>query len=140
MVLEAAETGHLMLSTLNTVDAAKTVDRIASAFAGAEQASIRSRLAKTLRYVISQQLIPRRDGGRVAALEVFKATPRTMQYIECDDRSGETLLEALKDGASEGMQHFDGEFEKLVRAGIVDLETALAYARDASQLRQTLEQ
>jgi twitching motility protein PilT len=138
MVLEAAETGHLMLSTLNTVDAAKTVDRIASAFAVAEQASIHSRLAKTLRYVISQRLIPRRDGGRVAALEIFKATPRTMQYIECDDRSGETLLEAMKDGASEGMQHFDGEIEKLVRAGIVDLETALAYATDATQLRRTL--
>jgi twitching motility protein PilT len=140
MVLEAAETGHLMLSTLNTVDAAKTVERIASPFAVAEQPSIRSRLAKTLRYVISQRLIPRRGGGRVAALEVFKANPRTMQYIECDDRCGQNLLEAMKDGASDGMQYFDGEIEKLVRAGIVDLETALAYATDASQLRRTFEQ
>ncbi len=140
MMLEAAETGHLMLSTLNTVDAAKTVERIAGAFTVAEQPSIRGRLAKTLRYVISQRLIPRRDGGRVAALEVFKANPRTMQYIECDDHSGQSLLEAMKNGASDGMQHFDGEIEKLVRSGVVDLETALAYATDPSQLRQTLEQ
>ena len=140
MVLEAAETGHLMLSSLNSVDTAKTVERIASAFTVAEQASIRSRFAKTLRYVISQRLIPRREGGRVAALEVFKGNPRTMQCIECEDRSGQSLLEAVKNGASDGMQHFDGEIEKLVRAGVVDLETGLAYATDASQLRQTLEQ
>jgi twitching motility protein PilT len=140
LVLEAAETGHLLLSSLNTVDAAKTVERIANTFAVAEQPSIRGRLAKTLRYVISQRLIPRRDGSRVAALEVFKANPRTRQYLECDDRSGQNLLEAMKDGASDGMQHFDGEIEKLVRAGIVDLETALAYATDASQLRRTFEQ
>ena len=139
MMLEAAETGHLMLSTLNTVDAAKTVERIAGAFTAAEQPSIRGRLAKTLRYVISQRLIPRRDGGRVAVLEIFKANPGTMQYIECDDPSGQTLLEAMKNGASDGMQHFDGEIEKLVRSGVVDAETALAYATDPSQLRKTLE-
>ncbi len=139
MVLEAAETGHLILSSLNTVDAAKTVERIASAFTAAEQASIRSRLAKTLRYVISQRLIPRKDGGRVAALEVFRANPRTMQYVECDDHSGQSLLEAMKNGTSEGMQHFDGEIEKLVRSGVVDLETALAYATDIQALQKALE-
>src|SRR5438128_4110712 len=140
MVLEAAETGHLLLSSLNSVDTAKTLERIASAFPMVEQASIRGRLAKTLRYVISQRLIPRRDGGCVAALEIFKGSPRTMQCIEGEDRSSQSLLEAMKNGASDGMQHFDGEIEKLVRAGVVDRETALAYATDASQLRQTLGQ
>ncbi|OLE57589.1 MAG: hypothetical protein AUG13_03210 [Chloroflexi bacterium 13_1_20CM_2_59_7] len=139
IVLEAAETGHLILSSLNTVDAAKTVERIASAFTVAEQASIRGRLAKTLRYVISQRLIPRRDGGRVAALEIFRANPRAMQCLECDDHSGQSLLEATKNGASEGMQHFDGEIEKLVRSGVVDLETALAYATDTQALQKALE-
>lgn len=140
MVLEAAEAGHLLLSSLNSVDTAKTVERIVGAFTIAEQASIRGRLAKTLRYVISQRLIPRRDGGRVAALEVFKGSARTLQYIEREDRSGQGLLEAMKNGPSDGMQHFDGEIEKLVRAGVVDVETALAYATDANQLRLALQQ
>ena len=139
MVLDAAETGHLILSSLNCLDVSKTIDRIVSAFSIAEQSSIRGRLAKTLRYVISQQLIPRRDGGSVPALEIFKANARTAQYIECDDRSGQSLLEAVKNGALDGMQHFDGEIEKLVRAGTVDTETALAYARDPQALRKTLQ-
>jgi twitching motility protein PilT len=82
MVLEAAETGHLVLSSLNAPNAAKTLERIVSAFPSAEQASLRGRLAKTLRYVISQQLLPRKDGGRVAVLEVFKNTQRTVQYVD----------------------------------------------------------
>jgi twitching motility protein PilT len=139
MVLEAAETGHLVLSSLNSVDAAKTVERIVGLFAVAEQPAIRSRLAKTFRYIISQRLVPRKDGtGRVAAVEILKVGPRTLQCMECDDRSGQSLLEAIKDGASDGMQHFDGEIEKLVRAGLVDKETALAYATNPQELRQSL--
>src|SRR5205814_2065664 len=105
MVLEAAETGHLILSSVNAPNTVKTLERIASAFSAAEQPSIRARLSKTLRYVISQRLIPRRDGGRVAILEIFRNTPRTVHYLECEDPSGHTLLEALKNGASDGMQH-----------------------------------
>jgi twitching motility protein PilT len=136
MVLEAAETGHLMLSSLNTVDAAKTVERIVSAFPTADQSSIRGRLAKSLRYVISQRLVPRRDGGRVAALEVFKATSRTMQCIECEDHGG--LLDAVKRGASDGMQHFDGEIAQLVQDRVVDLETGLSFASNPATLGQEL--
>src|SRR5438094_951823 len=139
MGLEAAETGHLILSTLNSLDIANTVERIVSAFSTAEQSSIRGRLAKTLRYVISQQLIPRRNGERTAIIEIFKANPRTAQYIECDDRSGRSLLEAVKNGAADGMQHFDGEIEKLVRSGMIDPETAQAYARDPQALQTALQ-
>src|SRR6266852_3425102 len=138
MVLEAAETGHLVLSSLNSPNAIKTVERIVTTFLAAEQSSVRSRLAKTLRHIISQRLIPRKDGGRVAIVEVFKNTPVTTHYLECEDPSGGTLLEALKNGASEGMQHFDAEIEKLVRAEIVDLETVLNYATDPQQLRRAL--
>ncbi|MBZ5599749.1 MAG: PilT/PilU family type 4a pilus ATPase [Acidobacteriia bacterium] len=141
MVLEAAETGHLVLSSLNTVDAEKTVQRIVSAFDGPERGSIRGRLAKTFRYIVSQRLIPRADGsGRVAVIEILKVGPRTGQYIEHDDHPGQLLLGAIKQGAAEGMQHFDGEIEKLVRAGVVDMETALAHATDAQALRQALGQ
>ena len=140
MVLEAAETGHLVLSSLNAPNAAKTLERIVSAFPPAEQPSLRGRLAKTLRYVISQQLLPRKSGGRVAVLEVFKNTQRTVQYLDCEDASGGTLLEAVKNGASEGMLHFDQEIEKLVRAGVVDQEVGLSYATDSQQLQRALSQ
>lgn len=136
MVLEAAETGHLILSTLNSLDIANTVERIVSAFSTAEQSAIRGRLAKTLRYVISQQLIPCRNGERTAIIEIFKANARTAQCIECDDHSGHSLLEAVKNGAADGMQHFEGEIEKLVRSGMIDPETALAYARDPQSDRK----
>src|SRR5437016_13406594 len=138
MVLQAAETGHLIVSNLNSLDIANTFERIVSPFSTAEQSSIRGRLAKTLRYVISQQLIPRRNGERTAIIEIFKANPRTAQYIECDDRSG-SLLEAVKNGAADGMQHFDGEIEKLVRSGMIDPETAQAYARDPQALQTALQ-
>ncbi len=138
MVLEAAETGHLVLSSLNAPSVFKTLERIVSAFPLSEQQSLRGRLAKTLRYVISQQLIPKKDGGRVAILEVFKNTNRTRQYLECEDSSGENLLEAVKNGAIEGMQHFDAELERLVRADAVDVQTALSYASDAQQLQSAL--
>src|ERR1700730_4124808 len=85
MVLEAAETGHLVLSSLNAPGTAKALERIVGAFPAAEQSSLRGRLGKTLRYVISQRLIPRKDGGRVAILEVFKNTPRTAHCLQAQD-------------------------------------------------------
>ena len=138
MVLEAAETGHLVLSSLNAPNAFKTLERIVTAFPPAEQSALRGRLAKTLRYIISQQLIPRKSGGRVAILEIFKNTPRTVHYLDCEDPSGGTLLEAVKNGASEGMRCFDQEIEKLVRAEVVDLEVGLSYATDPQQLQRAL--
>jgi twitching motility protein PilT len=139
MVLEAAETGHLVLTSLNTVSATQTVERFVSAFSAPEQASIRGRLARTFRYIVSQRLIPRKDGaGRIAIVEIVKAHPRTQACIEANDFSGQNLLQAMRDGLSEGMQHFDGEIEKLVRAGVVDLDAAMMYATNPQHLRQTL--
>jgi len=139
MVLEAAETGHLVLTSLNTVSAATTVERIVGAFAVPEQASIRSRLARTIRYIVSQRLIPRKDGtGRIAVVEILKGSPEIQAYIEERDSSSKTLRQAMTAGAAEGMQHFDGEIEKLVRAGIVDPDAALMYATDPQALRKNL--
>jgi twitching motility protein PilT len=139
MALEAAETGHLVLSSLNAPNASKALERVAGAFNPGEQLSSRARLAKILRYIIAQRLVPRCDAGRVAVVEIFKATPRTARYIECDDPSGETLLNTVKNGAGDGMQDFDSEIAKLVRAGVVDFETALNYATDSEQLRRILQ-
>ncbi|HEY6183434.1 MAG TPA: PilT/PilU family type 4a pilus ATPase [Terriglobales bacterium] len=138
-VIEAAETGHIVLSTVNSVNAAKTIERLTSGFSGEEQKSIRARLAKNLSHIISQRLLPRKDGrGRVAAIEIFKLTSRTAGAVECEDPSGQNILETIKAGTADGMQHFDAEIEKLVRKGIVDLQTALAHANDAHELKHTL--
>jgi twitching motility protein PilT len=139
IALEAAETGHLVLSTLHTIDASKTVERIVGVFPMAEQHTIRNRLAKSFRAIISQRLMPRKDGnGRVAMIEILKSTLRTREYVEKGEQSGKTLLEAMQDGDSEGMQHYDGEIEKLVRAGVVDLDTGLAYSTNPGNLRLSL--
>jgi twitching motility protein PilT len=139
IALEAAETGHLVLSTLHTIDASKTVERVVGVFPMSEQNGIRGRLAKSFRYIVSQRLIPQKDGGgRVAAIEILKSTLRTREYLEKGEVEGKTLLEAMIDGDTEGMQYFDGEIEKLVRAGTVDLETGLSYATNPGNLRLQL--
>ena len=139
IAMEAAETGHLVLSTLHTIDAAKTVERIVGVFPLAEQNAIRNRLAKSFRYIISQRLIPRKDGsGRVAAIEILKSTLRTREYVEKGEVEGKTLLDAMRAGSTEGMQHFDGEIDKLVRERIIDFETGMAYATNAGNLRLEL--
>ena len=139
IAMEAAETGHLVMSTLHTIDASKTVERIIGVFPLAEQHGIRNRLAKSFRYIVSQRLIPRKDGsGRVAAIEILKATLRTREYVEKGEGEGKTLLDAMRVGTTEGMQHFDGEIDKLVRAGTIDYETGLAYATNAGNLRLEL--
>jgi twitching motility protein PilT len=139
IALEAAETGHLVLSTLHTIDAAKTVERIAGVFPLAEQHVLRNRLAKSFRYIVSQRLIPRKDGGsRIASIEILKSTLRTREYVEKGEAEGKTLLDAMRDGSTEGMQHFDGEIEKFIRESVIDLETGFAYATNAGNLRLQL--
>lgn len=139
IVLEASENGHLVLSSMNTIDASKSVERIVGTFPAGEQQSVRERLAKTFRYIIAQRLVPRNDGGdRIAVVEVLKSNPRTRDCVEQGERPGRTLLDAIKASENEGMQHFDSEIAKLVRAGIVDLETGLCFASNASVLGQEL--
>jgi twitching motility protein PilT len=136
IALEAAETGHLVLSTLHTVDASKTVERIVGAFPVSDQHSVRTRFGKAFRFIISQRLLPKKDGkGRVAAIEILKSTLRTRDYVEKGEGEGKTLLDAMRDGDTDGMQHFDGELEKLLRAGTIDFDTALAYSTNAGNFR-----
>jgi twitching motility protein PilT len=139
IVLEAAETGHLVFSSLNTMDASKTVERIISSFSPAEQASVRERFAKSFRYIICQRLISKHDrSGRVAAFEILKANARTRECIEKGERENKTLLDAIKAGTADGMQHFDGEIAQLVQERLVDLETGLSFASNPAVLGQEL--
>ena len=139
IVLEAAETGHLVFSSLNTMDSSKTVERIVSSFAPSEQQSIRERFAKAFRYIVCQRLLPKADrSGRVPAIEILKATARTRECIEKGEQENKTLLDAMKAGASEGMQYFDGEIAQLVRDRTVELEVGLSYASNPALLGQEL--
>jgi twitching motility protein PilT len=139
IALEAAETGHLVMSTLHTIDASKTIERIIGSFSMSEQNAIRGRFAKAFRFVISQRLLPRMGGkGRVAVLEILKSTLRTREYVEKGENEGKTLLDAMRDGAQDGMQHFDAEIEKLIRAQAIDLEVGLSYATNPGNLRLEL--
>ncbi|MBD0325763.1 MAG: PilT/PilU family type 4a pilus ATPase, partial [Pyrinomonadaceae bacterium] len=135
VALEAAETGHLVLSTLHTIDASKTVDRIIGVFPKNEEQAIRNRIAQSFRYIVSQRLIPRADQkGRIAAIEILKATSRTKEYVEKGESEGKSLVDAMEQGDQEGMQTFDAVIEQFIRNGLVNKEEALAYATNQNNL------
>jgi len=138
IALKAAETGHLVLSTLHTIDAPSTVERIIGSFDSGDQQAIRNRFAASFRYVICQRLVPKKEGGRVAVLEILKATMRTREYIEKGESEGRSMIDAMRDGALDGMQHFDGELERLVRAGTITHQTAYLFATNPGNLRVAL--
>ena len=138
IALTAAETGHLVLSTLHTIDASKTVERIVGTFEVSDQRFVRARLAASFRVFMSQRLIPKKDGGRMAILELMKSTMRTREYIESGEKENKSLLDAMRDGDIDGMQHFDGELEKLVRAGTISLNTAYLHATNPGNLAVAL--
>jgi twitching motility protein PilT len=134
IAMEAAETGHLVLSTLHTIDAAKTVDRIIGVFPKDQEPQIRTRLSQSFRYVISQRLLPKIGGGRVAALEILKSTMRTRDYVVKGESEGRSLTDAMHDGNTEGMQTFDDQIEKLWNERVISKEVALAYATNPTNL------
>src|ERR1041384_3572954 len=135
IALEAAETGHLVLSTLHTIDASKTVDRIIGLYPKNEERIIRNRLAQTFRYIISQRLIPRADGkGRLPAIEILKSNQRTREYIEKGEEQGKTLLEAIRDGQIDGMQDFDTVIQQFIEAGLIKLDDGLSFATNQNNM------
>jgi len=139
IALEAAETGHLVLSTLHTIDASKTVDRIIGLYPKNEEQVIRTRLAQTFRYIVSQRLIPRADGcGRIAAVEVLKSTPRTREYVAAGESDGKSLLDAMRDGRIDGMQDFDTVIKGMIESGTLTLEDGLSFATNPNNLQLAL--
>jgi twitching motility protein PilT len=139
IALEAAETGHLVLSTLHTIDASKTVDRIIGLYPKNEEPVIRTRLAQTFRYIVSQRLIPRADlRGRIAAVEILRSTPRTREYIESGEMDGKSLLDAMRDGKLDGMQDFDSEIKDLVERNVISIEDGLSFATNQNNLLLSL--
>ncbi len=136
--LEASETGHLVLSTLHTIDASKTIDRIVGVFPKNEERQIRTRFAQSFKWIVSQRLVPRKTGGRMAVCEILRGTSRTRDYIREGEKEGKSLVDAMEDGALEGMQTFDAELKRHIEEGTVDEETALSFATNAPNLKLKL--
>jgi twitching motility protein PilT len=139
IALEASETGHLVLSTLHTIDASKTIDRIVGVFPKNEERQIRTRFSQSFKWVISQRLLPKEGGGRLAVCEILKSTARTREYVQEGEREGKSLVDAMNDGVLEGMQSFDYEIERLINSRLIDREVGLSYATNRTNLQLRLD-
>ncbi|MDJ0780387.1 MAG: PilT/PilU family type 4a pilus ATPase [Desulfosarcinaceae bacterium] len=126
--LSAAETGHLVLTTLHTVDAGQTINRILGMFSIEEEKQIRIRLADTVRWVISQRLLPKVGGGRVAAFEVLRSNIRVKDAVLNGESEGKTFYDIMQAGRPFGMTTFDDHIVGLYEQGLITQETALAFA------------
>jgi twitching motility protein PilT len=126
--LSAAETGHLVFSTLHTVDAGQTINRFVGLFDKEEEAQIRVRLSDTLRWIACQRLLPKVGGGRVAAFEIMAANLRVRDTILHGESEGKTFYEIIQGGNTYGMMTFDQSIVGLYKEGLITEETAMSYA------------
>ncbi len=139
IALKAAETGHLVLSTVHTTDASKTIGRLVSVFPADEQAMVRARLADNLKATISQRLLPKSDGkGRVVALEIMVQTKTIQEYLRDPDKTG-GIKDVIEKGREHyGMQSFDQHLTDLYRAGLITLDVAQAAASNPADFQRAL--
>ena len=126
--LSAAETGHLLLTTLHTVDAGQTVNRIVGMFEREEERQIRIRLADAVRWIACQRLLPKVGGGRVAAFEILRTNLRVKDAILHGEEEGKTFYDIIEQGNPFGMMTFDQSITDLYARGLITQETALSYA------------
>ncbi|WP_462324041.1 type IV pilus twitching motility protein PilT [Desulfoplanes sp.] len=139
IALEAAETGHLVLGTLHTSDAGQTINRIIGMFDLAEERLVRSRLCESLKFVVSQRLLPKQGGGRVAAFEILRNTLRIKDVITNGETEEKTFYSILEQGATYGMVTFDQYLVNLYQQGLIDEEAAMLSGSDRSRLGQMLD-
>src|SRR5262252_6074858 len=125
--MSAAETGHLVLTTLHTINAGQTINRIVGMFDQSEEQQIRIRLAETVRWIVSQRLLPKVGGGRVAALEIMGNSLRTKEAIEHGEGEGKTFYEIIEAAAAFGWKTFDMAVLELFEQGMITEETAILY-------------
>ncbi|MBC8316461.1 MAG: PilT/PilU family type 4a pilus ATPase [Desulfobulbaceae bacterium] len=137
--LTAAETGHLVLSTLHTVDAGSTINRCLGMFEHDEQPQIRNRLVDTLRWVVCQRLMPKVSGGRVAAFEVLGMNLRIREVVLNGESEGKTFYEIIEDGTAMGMTTFDQYILGLFEKGLVTEQTAMGYCSRQSAMGRGLD-
>lgn len=139
IALEAAETGHLVLGTLHTSDTGQTINRIIGMFELAEERLIRSRLAESLKFVVSQRLMPRQGGGRVAAFEILKSNLRIKEVILNGESEEKTFYSIVETGDAYGMITFDKYLANLFRENVISEESAMLNGSDKSRLAQLID-
>jgi twitching motility protein PilT len=127
IALSAAETGHLVLSTLHTIDAGQTINRILGKFEIEEQEQVRTRLADTLRWIVSQRLAPKIGGGRLALLEIMGSNLRTQESIRLGESEGKSFYEIIEASATFGWRTFDAACLEAYEQGKITEDTALLY-------------
>jgi twitching motility protein PilT len=137
--LAAAETGHLVMSTLHTVDAGQTINRILGFFDQEEQPQIRNRLTDTIRYVVCQRLLPKEGGDRVAAFEIMSNNLRVRDLIINGETEERTFYDVIEDGSALGMQTFDQHILELFEQGLISEETAKIYSSRKSAIGRGLD-
>lgn len=140
IALHAAETGHLVLSTLHTIDAGQTINRIVGMFEQAEEQLVRHRLAAMMRWVVAQRLVPKSGGGRLAVLEIMRSNLRVQETIVHGESEGKTFYEIIDAGVAMGMQTFDKSLLQAYESGLISEPTAMAYASQRSFVRRGIDQ
>ncbi|MCG8549471.1 MAG: PilT/PilU family type 4a pilus ATPase [Desulfobacterales bacterium] len=138
--LSAAETGHLVVSTLHSVDAGQTINRVLGMFSTEEETQIRIRLADTVRWVVAQRLLPKVGGGRVAAFEIMATNLRVKDSILNGESEGKTFNDIIVAGKAQGMISFDEFIVSLYETGKIDENTAMAYASRKDIVSRGLDQ
>ena len=138
--LTAAETGHLVLSTLHTIDAGQTINRILGMFEQEEQPQIRNRLVDTIRWIVSQRLLPRIGGGRVAAMEVLCTSLRVKDLIINGETEDKTFYNVIKNGSALEMRTFDQHMLQLYSDGIITEQTAMASCSQRNEMHRGIDQ
>lgn len=139
IALTAAETGHVVFSTLHTIDAGQTINRIIGFFDHDEQTMIRNRLADTIRWVVSQRLMPKVGGGRIAALEILSTNLRVKDLILNGETEEKTFYNVIKAGSTMNMRTFDQHLLELYQYGLITEETAITFSSHRSEIKRGLD-
>ena len=139
IALTAAETGHIVFSTLHTIDTGQTINRILGMFETDEQPQIRNRLADTIRWVVSQRLLPKVGGGRVAAMEILCTSLRVRDLIVNGETADKTYYRVVQEGSTNGMRTFDQHLLELYQSGLITEKSALSYSSHRSEVKRGLD-
>jgi twitching motility protein PilT len=139
IALTAAETGHIVFSTLHTINAGQSIHRILGFFSRDEEEQLRYRLSDCLRYVVSQRLVSKLGGGRVLVSEVIGSSLRTRESIRYGEAEGKTFHEIIEAGSTLGWYSFDQSLLKALEENLVSDETALLYCNDKGRMRRELD-
>ncbi|MBA2743025.1 MAG: Flp pilus assembly complex ATPase component TadA, partial [Chthoniobacterales bacterium] len=139
IAMTASETGHVVFTTLHTINAGQTISRILGMFSREEEPQLRQRLAETVRYIISQRLVNKVDGGRLMVSEIMGSSLRTRETILYGESEGKTYQEIIEAGSTLGWHSFDQSLMKAFEAGLITEESAMLYCSNKGKFRRELD-